>query len=159
MARRARVPLNAYLNARLVGRLYREASGAIDFQYDRSWLDWENAMPVSLSLPLREDRYVGEPVVAVFENLLPDNEDIKRRLAARARAEGSDAFSLLAALGRDCVGALQFLPDGSEPDPAGEVKGRPLSDAEVAELLKSLGVVLTVSLPQRSVRRPSSGDA
>jgi serine/threonine-protein kinase HipA len=139
MARRARVPLNVYLNARLVGRLRREASGAIDFQYDRGWLDWENAIPVSLSLPLREDRYVGEPVVAVFENLLPDNEDIKRRLAARARAEGADAFSLLAALGRDCVGALQFLPEGSEPDPAGQIKGRALSDGEVAELLKSLG--------------------
>ncbi len=99
--RRTRIPLNVYLNGRLVGRLRRESSGAVDFQYDRSWLDWDSAIPVSLSLPLREDRYIGEPVLAVFENLLPDNDDVRRRLAERSRAEGSDAYSLLAAVGRD----------------------------------------------------------
>jgi serine/threonine-protein kinase HipA len=76
MARRTtRVPLNVYLNARLVGRLGRESSRAIDFQYDKDWLASENAIPVSVSLPLREDRYIGDPVVAVFDNLLPDNDD------------------------------------------------------------------------------------
>ena len=48
-------PLNVYLNARLVGWLRRESSGAIDFKYDKDWLAWENAIPVSVSLPLRED--------------------------------------------------------------------------------------------------------
>ena len=51
--RRTRAPLDVYLNARLVGRLRRQASGAIDFQYGQSWLDWEHAMPISISLPLR----------------------------------------------------------------------------------------------------------
>jgi transcriptional regulator with XRE-family HTH domain len=64
-----RSPLNVYLNARLVGRLRRESSGAIDFQYDKTWLDWENAIPVSVSMPLREDRYIGDLVVAVFDRL------------------------------------------------------------------------------------------
>jgi len=82
MARpRTRIPLNVYLNARLVGRLRRQASGAIDFQYDPDWLSWEHAMPVSLSLPLREDRYTGDPVIAVFDNLLPDSDAIRRRVA------------------------------------------------------------------------------
>src|SRR5690606_21376683 len=106
MARRpAHVPLNVYLNGRLVGRPRRESSGAIDFQYDQSWLGWENAIPVSVSMPLREDRYLGAPVLAVFENLLPDNEDIRRRLAERSKAEGTDPYSLLTAVGRDCIGA------------------------------------------------------
>src|SRR5437763_9430565 len=110
MARpRTRIPLKVYLNGRLVGRLQRESSGAIDFQYDKTWLDWENAIPVSVSLPLREDRYIGGPVLAVFENLLPDNEDVRRRLAERSKAAGCDAYSLLAAVGRACIGALQFL--------------------------------------------------
>jgi serine/threonine-protein kinase HipA len=104
--KRSRIPLNVFINARLVGRLARETSGAIEFQYDQSWLDWEHTFPVSLSLPLREDRYVGEPVIAVFDNLLPDNEDIRRRVAARSSADGIDPYSLLAAIGRDCVGAL-----------------------------------------------------
>jgi len=58
MARkRTRIPLNVYMNARLVGQLNRQASGAIHFRYESDWLSWENALPVSLSLPLREDRY------------------------------------------------------------------------------------------------------
>ena len=87
MARKkANSPLMVYLNGRLVGRFRRETSGAVDFQYDAAWLAWENAIPASLSLPLREDRYIGAPVIAVFDNLLPDNEAIRGRVAARVRA-------------------------------------------------------------------------
>lgn len=136
--RRSNAPLLVYLNGRLVGRLRRETSGAIDFQYDPSWLAWEHAIPVSLSLPLREDRYLGAPVVAVFDNLLPDNEKIRGRVAARVDAEGIDAYSLLAAIGRDCVGALQFLPEGSEPPRPGEIEGEPLNDRAIAKILDDL---------------------
>lgn len=140
MARpRARVALEVFLNGRLVGRLRREASGAVDFRYDDAWLAWEHAMPISLSLPLREERLTGAPVIAVFDNLLPDDDEIRRRLAERVRAEGHDALSLLAALGRDCVGALQILPDGEEPGPAGAVSGRRLGDKEIAGILGDLG--------------------
>lgn len=139
MARkRSNAPLLIYLNGRLVGRLRRETSGAIDFQYDPSWLAWQHAIPVSLSLPLREDRYLGAPVVAVFDNLLPDNEKIRGRVAARVDAEGIDAYSLLAAIGRDCVGALQFLPEGSEPARPGEIEGEPLNDRAIAKILDDL---------------------
>lgn len=139
MARkRTRIPLNVYLNGRLVGRLQRETSGAIDFQYDESWLNWKSTFPVSLSLPLREDRYVGDPVIAVFDNLLPDNEDIRRRVAARSGADGIDPYGLLSAIGRDCVGALQFLPDGVDPGKAGEIDAEPISDKDIAERLSNL---------------------
>jgi serine/threonine-protein kinase HipA len=136
--RRSRIPLNVYLNGRPVGRLQRAASGAIDFQYDPEWLQWENAIPVSLSLPLREDRFIGDPVFAVFDNLLPDNDGIRARLAEKAGAEGDDAYSLLAAVGRDCVGALQFLPDGEEQGASGAVSGRRVSDGEIAKIIANL---------------------
>ncbi len=139
MARRgARAPLNVFLNARLVGRLRRQGSGAVDFQYDPGWLDWEHALPISMSLPLREDRYVGEPVIAVFDNLLPDPEPVRRRIAERTGAEGHDAYNLLARLGRDCVGALQILPDGQDPGPAGTVEGRAIDDDEIARKVRNL---------------------
>jgi serine/threonine-protein kinase HipA len=134
----ARIPLNVYMNGRVVGRLRRETSGAIDFQYDQSWLEWEHTFPVSLSLPLREDRYVGNPVIAVFDNLLPDNEDIRRRVAARSGADGIDPYSLLAAIGRDCVGALQFLPDDFESGEVGAIDAQPISDADIADRLANL---------------------
>ncbi len=139
MARnRTRIPLNVHINGRLVGQLRRETSGAIDFQYDERWLTWEHAFPVSLSLPLREDPYVGDPVIAVFDNLLPDSEDIRRRVAARSDAHGIDPYSLLAAVGRDCVGAMQFLPDGADPGDAGAIDARKIGDDEIADLLANL---------------------
>jgi serine/threonine-protein kinase HipA len=49
--RRAHVPLNVFLNGRLVGVLRRASTGAIDFQYAKDWLGWESTFPVSLSLP------------------------------------------------------------------------------------------------------------
>ena len=70
--RRAHAPLNVFLNSRLVGTLRRASSGAIDFQYASDWLAWENAFSVSLSLPLREDRYIGAPVINVFDILLSE---------------------------------------------------------------------------------------
>ena len=139
MARpRTRIPLNVFLNARRAGQLRRQSSGAIDFQYDPQWLSWDNAFPISLSLPMREDRYVGDPVIAVFDNLLPDSDAVRRRVAERVGADGSDAYNLLAKVGRDCVGALQLLPEGVEPEPAGTVKGRPISDDYIARKLGDL---------------------
>ncbi len=136
---RTRVPLDVFINGRPVGQLARGTSGAIDFRYAPAWLAWENAFPVSLSLPLREDRYIGAPVVAVFDNLLPDDNQIRQRLAARTRAEGTDAFSLLGAIGRDCVGALQFMPEGQAPAPATAIEAQTLTPDEIAAMLRNLG--------------------
>ena len=67
MARKRKsLRLGVFLNSRRVGDLTQEASGAIDFRYAPEWLGWSETMPVSLSLPLREDRYIGAPVTAVF---------------------------------------------------------------------------------------------
>ena len=139
MSRRsARTPLNIFLNNRHVGRLTRQSSGAIDFAYDDSWLEWEHAIPVSLSLPLRKSRYLGDPVVAVFENLLPDSRAIRTRVAEHVGAKGTDAYSLLSEIGRDCVGALQFMPIDDIPPPATEVEGTPIGEDEIAAMIANL---------------------
>lgn len=140
MARhKTHIPLKVFLNGRLVGHLRKSSAGAIDFQYDEGWLTWEHAMPVSLSLPLREDRYIGKPVIAVFDNLLPDNDAIRRRLAERVKAEGDDAYSLLTAVGRDCIGALQFLQEGMESGGVGKVEGQEADEKQIADILNGLG--------------------
>ncbi len=136
--KRSYTPLNVFLNTRCVGQLIRESSGAIGFTYDQNWLAWEHRMPVSLSLPLRPDRYMGAPVIALFDNLLPDYETSRRRVAKHVGAEGIDAFSLLSKIGRDCAGALQFLPDGESPGPTGVLTGEPLSEEQIASTLKNL---------------------
>lgn len=137
--RPAHVPLRVLLNNRLVGHLTKDAGGAISFAYDESWLSFAHALPVSLSLPLREEAYRGASVAAVFDNLLPDSDALRRLVAERVGASGTDAYALLAAIGRDCVGALQFLPGEEEgPHAAGPIEGEPLSDAQIEALLKGL---------------------
>jgi len=146
MPRRPRhSPLRVLLNNRLVGYLRKAASGAIEFQYDAGWLDWEHALPVSLSLPLREDAYRGGEVGAVFDNLLPDSDALRRRVAEKVGAEGSDAYSLLGAIGRDCVGALQFLRaddssghNGDDRGAVGSADGEALDDPAIEKLLNGL---------------------
>lgn len=132
-------PLNVYLNNRLVGQLNKQPSGATKFTYDENWLNWEHAFPVSLSLPLREDAYRGEPVIAVFDNLLPDSDLLRRRVAEKVGARGTDAYSLLAAIGRDCVGALQFIPDENPSNTdSTKIEGEPVSELEIENILKNL---------------------
>lgn len=133
-----RAPLNVFLNNRHVGRLTRQASGAIDFAYDEDWLGWEHAIPVSLSLPLRETRYLGDRVTAVFENLLPDSRAIRTRVAERVGAKGTDAFSLLSEIGRDCVGALQFVAVDDLPPRTTAIEGVPVSEDEIAAIVANL---------------------
>jgi len=140
MARKRRhAPLRVLLNNRLVGHLLKEPGGAIEFRYDEGWLGAEQAIPISLSLPFREDAYRGEPVVAVFENLLPDSDQIRRRVAERVGADGIDSYSLLSRIGRDCVGALQFIPDDdSVATDTSSIKGETVNDTEIEAMLKNL---------------------
>jgi len=129
--------LTALLNGRIVGEIDMARSGAITFSYSQDWLDWEYALPVSLSLPLQEQGHQGAPVIAYLENLLPDNPIIRERVAAKVGAGGTDAYNMLEKIGRDCVGALQFLA-GDVPAKPESLEGEPVSDAQIASLLRNL---------------------
>lgn len=135
---RRNVPLTVLLNGRLVGHLRMMSSGAISFQYDQDWLDWKYAMPISLSLPLTEQAHKGAPVIFFLENLLPDNQVMRDRVAAKVGAIGTDACSMLEKIGRDCVGALQFVTADTGMDQVWEVKGEPLTGRQIADTLKNL---------------------
>jgi serine/threonine-protein kinase HipA len=136
--RKTYCPLAVFLNNRLLGSLIKEPSGAITFTYDPSWLSWKHAVPVSLSLPLRENRYIGAPVIAVFENLLPDSDSIRKHVAERVGAAGIDAYSLLSKIGRDCIGALQFLPMDQEIHHLDTPQGISITDLEIEDILRNL---------------------
>jgi len=141
MARNRTHPrLSVFQNGEIVGYLSKQPSGAVEFIYADQWLSNERAYPVSLSLPLREDAYKGAPVLAVFENLLPDNNDLRSRVAEKVGADGTDAYSLLTQIGRDCVGALQFFPEEADVNfsDLASIKGEMISDEEIEKLLNNL---------------------
>jgi serine/threonine-protein kinase HipA len=154
---RKRNALVVLVNGRRIGRLLREPNGAIEFRYDTEWLAWENAIPISLSLPLLEGRRTGPEIIAFFDNLLPDNLQIRRHLAERMGATGTDAFSLLDAIGRDCVGALQFVPEGEDPGDPMTVTGRPASETEIEDIVRNLKTVPLGDSREREFRISIAG--
>jgi serine/threonine-protein kinase HipA len=64
---------------------------------------------------------------------------LRRLVAERIGAAGTDAYSLLTKIGRDCVGALQFIPEGEEPTKADRIAGEIMNDASIERLLGNLG--------------------
>ncbi|SMO89537.1 type II toxin-antitoxin system HipA family toxin [Paracoccus laeviglucosivorans] len=137
--RRLNQPLAVHLNGRQAGTLLRDPDGATSFAYHPDWLGWEHGFRLSLSLPLNDQVQRGPQVLAVFDNLLPDNGALRRALAERMGAGGDDPFSLLSAIGRDCVGAMQFLPQDEDPGPAFANDSEPLDDAQIGQMLRGLG--------------------
>lgn len=66
-------------------------------------------------------------------------QTIRRRLAQRYSAGSEDTFDLLAAIGRDCVGAVQLLPADEVPTGFDRIEGEALDDEAVAALMRHAG--------------------
>lgn len=129
-------PLFIWMNGEKVGIWDHKRN---TFQYDASWINNPYCRALSLSLPITPGNLVfkGDVVHNYFDNLLPDADGIRRRLAIKFQAAGSDAANLLAAVGRDCVGAIQILTGDDIPNPQADIVGIPLDDEQVAEVLRN----------------------
>lgn len=140
------------MNGERVGEWRRPASGGQEFLYAEPWLTSPHARPISLSLPLRPSR---EPyragVEAFFDNLLPDNRQIRERIQRRFQTPSISAFDLLQEIGRDCVGALQLMPEGQPPTNIRQISAERITPGGVAQLL-------TRSLTSAFAQEESSDD-
>ena len=132
------VRLNVFFEEHHVGTLERSSAGALSFTYSEQWLNYPDAFPVSHSLRLQEDSYHGNAAVAYFDNLLPDNDTIRKALAGQTGAASTQSIDLLSALGRDCVGALQFYPASIEPEFKLSIEAIELREHDIAERLRHL---------------------
>jgi len=85
------------------------------------------SLPFNLqNLPLK-----GAKVANYFDNLLPDSDAIRRRVAERFRTRSPEPFDLLSAIGRDCVGAVQLLGEDETPRDVDRIDGVPLSEEDI----------------------------
>lgn len=129
--------LNVFMNGECVGLWSYGPGETHRFTYDQQWLQSPACRSLSLSLPVSASAEIRGSVVAnYFDNLLPDNERIRKRLKSRFRTKSDRAFDLLEAIGRDCVGAVQLLPTGSVPVGFDQIQYKPLNEAGVATLLR-----------------------
>lgn len=125
-----------WMNGERVGTWQRTRTGAHRIVYETSWLASARVRPLSLSLPITPDRTVAGPAVPnYFENLLPDDENIRRRVSARFKVGSTDVFELLQTIGRDCVGAVQLLPPEQPPTGFDRVEYEAMDDHAVARHL------------------------
>lgn len=137
MRRRLR-RLAIWMNGVQVG-YWERIRGEDRLHYLPEWVADEMGRSLSLSLPFTpgNQAWRGDIVRDYFDNLLPDSEAIRRRLAMRYRAGSIEPFDLLSELGRDCVGAIQLLDPEEEPEGVFSVDCRPLSETGVAEILSN----------------------
>ena len=96
------------LNGRPVG-VIEETEGNIVFTYLSEWLSQPDAMPVSLTLPLRAEPYVSQGLHPFFENLLPEGW-LLGVTTKKLKISKDDPFGLLLATCQDCVGAVEIEP-------------------------------------------------
>lgn len=130
--------LCAWMNGEWVGT-WRVDRGLHRFTYAPSWIESEKSRPLSLSLPLTRTLEIkGDVVAHYFDNLLPDNLRIRERIGRRFQTKTLDAFALLQAIGRDCVGAVQLLPPETTPEGWDRVECQALSEDEVAAVLRNV---------------------
>jgi serine/threonine-protein kinase HipA len=104
--------LVTFLDDRKIGILRQGKAGRLSFEYDGTWRNSRGAVPLSLSMPLVQKDHAHAVVNPFLWGLLPDNELILERWAARFHVSSRNAFSLLTHVGEDCAGAVRFvIPD------------------------------------------------
>lgn len=138
MAPRRPAALDIWMNGLFVGQWQRSSTGQDLLVYASGWMTAPEGRPLSLSLPFGGDNALrGAAVAAYFDNLIPDNSQILRRLQQRYQLRSTAAFDLLAELGRDCAGAIQLLPENEKPGDHRQIEAETLSEAKVAALLRN----------------------
>lgn len=129
--------LDVYIAGFKIGTLSQLPAGKLEFSYDDAWREGNVRIPLSLSMPPISRTHSGKAVEAFLWGLLPDNEQTLARWARRFQVSARNPFALLKHVGRDCAGAVQFLPPG-EPVSAQDDEVEPLTEQEVGARLREL---------------------
>lgn len=129
--------LEVWLHAAHAGTLAL-LEGRMTFAYRDDFLSRPDATALSVSLPLRAERFDDRTARPFFAGLLPEGA-LRRRLAQRLQISRENDFALLDRIGGECAGAVTFLDPGEVPPP----HSRPddvqwLSEHEVIALLAEL---------------------
>jgi serine/threonine-protein kinase HipA len=122
------------------GRVRQDGRGRLGFAYLERWREGAESVPLSLSMPLAAREHGHDAIDAYLRGLLPDNEFVLERWASRFQVSSRNPFALVAAVGEECPGAVQF----AVPDRAAGLRGqgglevRWIEEEEVADRLRAL---------------------
>ena len=100
-----------------------------------------DATPLSLALPPTLGSHTGRSVEAYLDGLIPDSDAALEAIRRQYGADPRDRMSVLAAIGKDCAGAVQFcLPDEVDDVRARRGELVPISEAEIEQRLAEMDV-------------------
>ncbi|MCI5064517.1 HipA N-terminal domain-containing protein [bacterium] len=105
--------LRVYYNEFLAGSLEERKSQQMTtylFQYEESYLNYRNARPVSVHLPLRKEAYSSNVLFPFFDNLLSEGWLLDLQLNS-LKIDRNDRFALISRCGLECVGAVSLRGD------------------------------------------------
>lgn len=97
-----------YYRERKAGVLTKTSAG-YEFVYDPAYLADPAAQPISLSMPLRDEKYESSRLFSFFDGLLPEGW-LLDLISATAKIDKNDKFRLLLHTGRDPIGAVSIRP-------------------------------------------------
>ena len=132
--------LVALLDGKEVGRVHSDIRGRLSFVYDDAWRQSPDAYPLSLSMPLAASQHGRAVIEAFLWGLLPDNERVLDRWAAKFQVSARNVFTLISHVGEDCAGAVQLVT----PQRLGVMRGGKddkvdwLDEADIANRLRTL---------------------
>ncbi|NQU23938.1 MAG: HipA N-terminal domain-containing protein [Candidatus Nealsonbacteria bacterium] len=89
--------------------IVEELDDDVRFTYLSQWLQRSDAVPISVTMPLRPEPYVSKGLHPFFENLLPEGWLLEIS-SKTLKVSKEDAFGLLLATCGDCVGAVEVIP-------------------------------------------------
>jgi serine/threonine-protein kinase HipA len=127
------------LAGREAGRVERSKGGTLALHYSDEWRQDAESYPLSLSMPLALASHDGDVVRSFLEGLLPDDRDVLEQWGKRFQVSPRNPFALLAHMGHDCAGAVQFV----QPDRVDEVRDNAgtiewLSEGDIGQRLRDL---------------------
>jgi serine/threonine-protein kinase HipA len=127
--------LDVHLRGERIGTLFPAGADDYRFAYAPEVVERVGAGATLLSntLPVRPEPYSAAATRAYAEALLPEGA-WRGRLARELGVDADDGYTLLAKLGRDCSGAVVFLPEGT-PLRSGADAVSWLSEDELGELV------------------------
>lgn len=100
--------LVALLDNREVGIVVYDRN-RLTFVYSDDWRSAPGAYPLSLSMPLAAKEHPHAAIEPYLWGLLPDNDFILARWAQKFQVSPRNPFALIANVGEDCAGAVQFV--------------------------------------------------
>src|SRR5208283_4142696 len=131
--------LIAILDGRETGRVVRDNRGRLSFTYKEAWRTAADAYPLSISMPLALAEHPNAKIDPFLWGLLPDNEIVLGNWARKFHVSPRNAFSLIACVGEDCAGAVQFVqPERLDAIMSAAPPIEWLDEAEIARRLRAL---------------------